>query len=434
MKRPHLVVRQLALLACLAVANPALSQTPRAAPATTLSVFLDCGFRCDEDFIRTEINFVNWVRDRAVADVHVLVTTQTTGGGGTEFTLAFLGLQRYAGVGDTLTFSTQATATDDETRRAMTRVIKTGLVPFIARTTLAERLVVSMTEAPSGAAQPSSQTKRDPWNFWVFTTGLNGNLNGDRNNHFSFLNGSISARRTTELWKTTFSLNENYNQSTFHLEDTTLVFIRRSYNFNQLAVRSLGPRLSAGLTSSTGSSTFENKKFSFRVTPAVEYDIFPYSESTRRMLTLQYAVGVEGFRYQSETIYGKLQDVHPLHTLALNLSQNQPWGSVNIGADGGQYLDMTDKNYASLFVGTNVRLFKGFNLNLGGNYSAIRNQIFLPKRDASEQEILLQQRQLATNYSYFVFFGINYTFGSVLNNVVNPRFGRDGGGGMMISF
>src|SRR5207253_9907245 len=125
--------RQLALLACLVVAKPAFSQVPATAPATTLSVFLDCGFRCDEDFIRTEINFVNWVRDRAVADVHVLVTTQTTGGGGTEFTLAFLGLQRYTGVGDTLTFSAPATATADETRRGVTRVIKTGLVPFIAR-------------------------------------------------------------------------------------------------------------------------------------------------------------------------------------------------------------------------------------------------------------------------------------------------------------
>src|SRR6185436_1030010 len=107
----------------------------------------------------------------------------------------FLGLQRYAGVGDTLTFSAQATATADETRHGLTRVIKTGMVPAIARTTLADHLGVSMTEAPSGAAQPSSQTKRDPWNFWVCTTGLSGNLNGDRNNTFGFVNGSINARR-----------------------------------------------------------------------------------------------------------------------------------------------------------------------------------------------------------------------------------------------
>ena len=34
--------------------------------------------------MRTEITFVSYVRDRTAADVHVLVTTQGTGGGGTE--------------------------------------------------------------------------------------------------------------------------------------------------------------------------------------------------------------------------------------------------------------------------------------------------------------------------------------------------------------
>ena len=92
------------------------------------------------------------------------------------------------------------------------------------------------------------------------------------------------------------------------------------------------------------------------------------------MLTLQYAAGIEGFRYEEITIYGKMHEAHPLHTLSLNLSQNQPWGSANVGLEGGQYLDAMPKNYGSLFVGTNVRLFKGFNVNLSGTIrpSAIR--------------------------------------------------------------
>ena len=61
-----------------------------------VNVFLDCGYRCDEDYLRTEITYVNWVRDRAVADVHLLVTTQSTGGSGLEYTLAFIGQSRFA--------------------------------------------------------------------------------------------------------------------------------------------------------------------------------------------------------------------------------------------------------------------------------------------------------------------------------------------------
>src|SRR5689334_1307571 len=81
-----------------------------------LVVFLDCGMMCDEEFIHTEVKYVNWVRDRTAADVHLLVTTESTGGGGTQFTLAFLGLQRFSGRGDTLHFASGPTATSDETR------------------------------------------------------------------------------------------------------------------------------------------------------------------------------------------------------------------------------------------------------------------------------------------------------------------------------
>ena len=37
-------------------------------------------------------------------------------------------------------------------------------------------------------------------------------------------------------------------------------------------------------------------------------------------------------------------------------------------------------------------------------------------------EVLLRQRELATGYRFFVSGGISYRFGSIFNNVVNPRF------------
>ena len=42
--------------------------------------------------------------------------------------------------------------------------------------------------------------------------------------------------------------------------------------------------------------------------------------------------------------------------------------------------------------------------------------------------------ELETQFQYFTSFGFTYTFGSIYNNVVNPRFGNSGGGGMSISF
>ncbi len=427
-----------ALAAALALAAPPPAPlhaqgTPRdtarsADRPATVTVFLDCN-ECDGDFVRTEMTYVNWVRDRTVADVHILVTTLSTGGGGREFTLALLGRRAFAGIGDTATFVASQGATPDEIRRGVTRAIARGLVPFLSRTGLVERLLITLAPPRPGTGADAGQVTRDRWNLWVYTLSASMFTNGEKQSSYLSVNGSASARRTTAAWKLNVAARQNYNESRFSLGDETSTFIRRSTTVSELAVKSLGPRLSAGLRSSFGASTFENKRFYGRITPAIEFDFYPYAEATRRTVTLQYAVGVETFRYMEETIFARLRETRPLHTLNLSVYQNQPWGSISGGADFSQFLDATDKNSASFYAGTSVRLFRGFNFNVSGSYEAINNQLYLPRRGATDQEILTQQRRLATNYSYYANVGFSYSFGSLLNNVVNPRFGRDGGGG-----
>ena len=76
----------LGLAACLLQA--ALLSAQDSASTARVGVYLDCQTTyCDFDFFRTELTLVNWVRDRQVADVHLLVTTQATGAGGSEYTI-----------------------------------------------------------------------------------------------------------------------------------------------------------------------------------------------------------------------------------------------------------------------------------------------------------------------------------------------------------
>jgi len=48
------------------------------------------------------------------------------------------------------------------------------------------------------------------------------------------------------------------------------------------------------------------------------------------------------------------------------------------------------------------------------------------KGGATTEEILLHRKELETQYQYYISFGLSYTFGSIYNNVVNPRFGSGG--------
>ena len=413
---------------CLVIAplGAALAQSPTKATGR-VQVFLDCpSYLCDFDFLRTEITFVDYVRERTAADVHVLVTTQNTGGGGTQYALNLVGQRRFAGSQDTLLYNASAENSQDVTRRGFAGMLKLALVRYAMQTEAATKLTVSFAAPVAGAAAPVPV--RDRWNYWVYSANANGNTNRERQQQFSSLRGSLNADRITEDWKINLSGNENYNESKFRLDDTTeFTSIRRSFGLSALVVKSLTSHWSAGLRAGASSSTFLNQRRAYRITPSVEWDLFPYKESTRRQLRIEYGVGVRGFQYHDSTIFNKLQETLPFHALSASYSQKQTWGSISGGASASNYLNDVSKRNNSVFLNTDLRLFKGFSLNFFSSYSNIADQIYLKKTASSTGDKLLQQQQQATSYSFSFFGGLRYSFGSLLNNVVNPRFGGSGG-------
>jgi hypothetical protein len=136
-------------LASLAAAGTALAQTPAppaAAERQMPRVFLDCN-RCDDDYVRKEVTFVDYVRNREDADVHVLVTLQDTGGGGRQWTMKFIGLGGHKGIDQTLTYNSPQTATPDEVRAGFVEVFKRGLVRYALETPIGDRLQITLKKA-----------------------------------------------------------------------------------------------------------------------------------------------------------------------------------------------------------------------------------------------------------------------------------------------
>jgi hypothetical protein len=385
-----------------------------------LKIFIDCEL-CgadDFDYIRTEIAFVNYVRDRKEAQVHVLLTTQETGSGGTEFTITFIGQHEYAGNNDTLEHVSKKDDTDDVVRQGNVRVMKLGLIRYVAKTPQAEQISIAYNKP---AAQKAVV---DKWNYWVFNLNLDSFLNGQKSTSFASLYGSVSANRVTPAWKINLSVNANYYESNFDLGDRTISSFSRGRSFRGFVVKSLDGHWSAGLSGSVFSSTYNNTKLGINVEPAVEYNLFRYAESTRRQLRFLYRIGYNDVHYDEETIYDKNSEVLINEELSITLDVKQPWGSVRTSLEGSNYFHGFSKNRVELFGELSLRLFKGVSFRVFGDVSRIRDQLSLPKGGASSEEILLQRRQLATQYSYFASIGLSYTFGSIYNNVVNPRFGN----------
>ena len=192
-------------------------------------------------------------------------------------------------------------------------------------------------------------------------------------------------------------------------------------------MRSLGPHWSVGLTGTVNHSTFGNLDLSLSLGPAIEYDIFPYAQSTRRQLTLQYSITPQYLNYIDTTIFGRTRETLGRQSLTTGIAVTQPWGSASVSLTASQYLQDFHQNRLVLFGDINLRLIKGLSLGVAGNVERIHDQRALPKAGATPDEILLRRRELATSYSYFTFINLTYRFGSTLNNVVNPRFGSRGG-------
>ena len=190
-----------------------------------LRVFIDCtDYWCDLDYIRTEITYVNYVRDRKDAHVHILITTQGTGGGGTEFTIAFIGLKQFEGNDNTLKYISLQIDTEDDIRKGLVRILKIGLVEYVAHTAVIENIEVTYKSPATEEEKP--QEVKDPWNYWTFRMSIRGSGSGEKSYKSNRISSSFSASRTTEEWKLRFSVYGSYNESKFDYGDEFSYFIR----------------------------------------------------------------------------------------------------------------------------------------------------------------------------------------------------------------
>ena len=430
------------LSAALALAAPPLGA--QAAPKVDstkqstdrLRAYLDCQtMGCDRDFFVTEIAFVSWTRDRADADIHVLVTALETGGGGTQFTVQFIGQRRFATHADTLVTGVNPDATSDDRRRALARPLKQVLVRYAAATAAAAHLEVTFDE--SGAvASAGTTTVHDPWNLWVYRVGANGFFNGESQTSASSLSGNLSATRTTAEWKISLGANVNYRQSNYTFADTTSpsVFIQRSSGANVRVVKSLTDHWSAGVNANVGHAEFNNQDLTAGGRVSLEYNFYKWKEATQHQFLAIYSIGPTYSKYIDETIFLKTHETLPQHQFILANTTKERWGSVDLSASVSQYLHDLSKTNTSLGGFVDIRIAKGLSVNIGGSASSVHDQIFLARGTLGVEDILTRQRQLATSFSYFTFVGLSYTFGSIYNTIVNPRLEKlTGGSSFMFS-
>jgi len=384
------------------------------------NIYLDCQMRCYMSFVKQQITFINYMQDREEADIYILATRQRTGAGGREIQLVFEGSNQFTGMIDTISYIVDPNATESIERDQLVQQLKRGLLRFLFHTDLINNLNYSIESSGSDDLQ---NPLKDPWNYWVFNVGGNGSINGEQSFNGIDLSGRVSANRITDKHKFIFSTRYNYEENTYTLTDGEKFHsVSETYRLYLEYVKSISENWSIGAVSRSGSSTFGNTDVSATIRAALEYNVFPYSESQTRRFTFFYAVGPEYYDYVEPTIYDKETEWTARQSLNINYEQTEKWGDLSISFGVQQYFHNLRLYNAYFNPGLEWQIFKGFSINFGAFFSFVNDRINIAKSYISDEDILLQIKQLDTDFTYFTHFGINYRFGSKYNNFVNPRF------------
>lgn len=429
--RPLLSASTLAV--ALAVPGVSESQTtqppatvtaaPQASPGAPrrLRVYLDCQ-ECFSEYLRSEIHWVDFVRQPQDADVHLLASSRETGGGGREYALRFVGVGRFQGTDKDLRAISMTGDPEDLRRTSVLDTVTVGFLSYMAIDGLPPGWEFSMRARSGQAAEAPAVS--DPWNLWVFRLGGGGSFEAEETTRQSEWRANASADRVTEAWKISFGASLEESTERFDLdEDNPLKVSRGSRELNGFVAKSLGPHWSVGLGGNVNASEFGNTRLSISLSPAVEFSVFPYRDYASRQLLFQYELGLQRASYKEVTLFDKLDETLWQHELSASFDQKQPWGEVEFGLEWQQYLHDLSKYRLEADADVSFRITRGLSVTAEARASRIRDQISLPRRDATQEEVLLRLRELQSGYQVQFSFGLTYSFGSLFNNVVNPRFG-----------
>ncbi|NIT57194.1 MAG: hypothetical protein GWN00_13465, partial [Aliifodinibius sp.] len=278
---------------------------------------------------------MNYVRDQSDANIYILINDLGTAGGGREYTLVFSDINMEMNRSDTLKYVSPSTDSGDERRRGLTRYIKIGLVPFVSNTTAMETLDVFYEEPDEDETE--DQTVDDPWNNWVFDIDVRSNMWGESTEfNFGLYNG-IEAERITPTWKIRSRVRGEIRRRNVELSDQTLNVNRDWGEYWAMAGYSITDHASVGLFNRMNFSRTGNIALNAELSPAFEYNFFPYTEYEERRFIIQYSLSPAYRKYFNTTIFLKDSEFVMNQELSTRLRYDQRWGRVDIRLGGANY-------------------------------------------------------------------------------------------------
>jgi len=377
-----------------------------------LKAYLDC--RCDQNYLKQQTSFLEHVRDQNLADIEIFILDVRNPTGTRTFEIKVDGNNEYQEISSSTLVSGYANDTSSTLRDKLLNKLKLALIPFLDKASYNIKVDVDSNF-------DDLTVNDDKWKNWVFE--LSGSYNDDKEesrktNRYEL---EFEIDKLTPEWRIGMEIKRNESNGKFFSNDKVYISNRKTTSISGRVVRSISDHFSAGIFSSAYQNTYENIDFNRYIAPAIEYSFYPYKDVLSKEITLAYRIGIGKRNYIEKTIYGYEKQKLSSQTLSLNIRFRQKWGNISSYLNATQFLNDGTKKRFSLRSDLDLRVFEGLAVRFSGNVNLIREQYSLAAVSTSIEELLLQQRQIATDYRTNFSVGLSYTFGSIYNSVINTR-------------
>ena len=337
-----------------------------------------------------------------------------------SYEIEFIGKRNFMSLTYEIKHNTNQEDTYYARRKDLVDIMRLGLMPYL----LQNGNLDDFTLTYNGSMKSEGhllKNENDPWHHWVFQIGANGSFYKEATVTDYTYSTEVEANYVTDKWKIRNSFYTRNHVNHFLDSANDILAVNTRTNLNSSAVKSIDGRWSSGIFGRIQHSSYDNYKVSYSLAPAIEYNIFPWEDVAKREFTVAYHIGIQHNNYIQTTIYDKLSETLGYHSINVNFRMIQPWGNIYAGLQGSDHLQDPEFYRITFDTYISARLTKNLSFRISVNAKSIHDQVYLPAGDASLEEILLQQRSLATTYQYSISAGLNFTFGSIYNNVINRR-------------
>ncbi len=395
-------------------AQPASAGRPR--------IFLDCGVDCSDAFYRRSLDYFDWVRDRHEADIAISVVSKVASHGGLTHTVTLWRPRQAISANIVRAVKMQPNESPATERDLLLRAMMLCLFDALRGTPHEEAFTITVRHTDA-AADPTPI--EDGWDHWVFAPEVNAIFEGEDNFALMDADAALSIRRISEWSKFRSTSTFTRRYIWYKLDDgevadgDTNAFVQRF-----VYAHTIGGHGALGATAAASRDEYSNLKLHLRGGPMLEWNVFPYEENSSRQLSFAYQVGAWYSRYFERTVFDRFSDVRPYHAVSMIADVNQPWGSVQSVLQVNSFIDEPKRWRLATELVVSLSLVSGLALMIEGKVEWIHDQIALRERELTDREIFLELVELQKEITYSAEIGFAYTFGSVHNTVVNPRFGR----------